>query len=292
MLENMPTHAQPEVLRMNLTGFILTLKALGIDNILAFDLLDVPSVDAISHGLESLYALGAIDDKVKLTTLGLDVSAFPTEPRVSRMLLESLKENCSWEVLGVASALQVRDLFQPPRGRQAQQTAQIDYETAVADFADVSGDHVTYANVLAEMDDMRFNEHDCKERFLNFLALKRAIEVRRQLSGVLKKFGRITAVGLAGDDGETRSRAIRKCVVAGFFFNVAKLSNDGRYYTLRKRVPVTPASSSVYSTHATKSSEYIVFGESLDGARGAIELRSVSSIEARWLRDLAPHYWE
>lgn len=286
----MKSQTTPEILRSNLTSFILTLKSLGVDNILAFDLMDVPSVDALSHGLETLYALGAIDDNVQLTDLGLDMSSFPTEPRVSRMLLESLSAGCSWEVLAVASALQVRDLFTRPRGKRAQQN--IDYEAAMAMVVDPSGDHVTFANLLTEMDDRHLKEQECRDRFINYLALKRAMEVRQQLSNFLRKFGRVQALGVVGDDGQARSRAIRRCVTAGFFFNVAKLASDGRYYTLRKQILVTPSSSSVLSLGTTIASEYIVFGETLDGSRGGIEVKAVSSIEARWLRELAPHYWE
>jgi hypothetical protein len=92
--------------------------------------------------------------------------------------------------------------------------------------------------------------------------------------------------------GEESSKAILKCVTAGFFFNVAKLNNDGRYYTIRgnQNILVTPSQSSIFHTHGSYS-EYIIFCETHDGARGGIELRSVSSIDPRWLRELAPHYW-
>jgi HrpA-like RNA helicase len=203
----------------------LTLKALGVENVLAFDLMDVPSVDALSHGLELLYALGAINDKTNLTKLGMDMSTFPTEPAVARMLLESLSAGCSWEVLGVAAALQVRALFHKPRGRRQQQL--LDYEAAVSSLADPSGDHVTYANLLAEAEDRALDEEECKENFINYIALKRALEVRNQLARFLRQFGRVQAIGITGD--ESRSKAIRRCVTAGFFFNVAKLANDGHY---------------------------------------------------------------
>lgn len=290
-IDEMKPQIPPEILRTNITSFVLTLKALGVDNILAFDMMDVPSVDSLSHALESLYALGAIDDRTELTDLGLDMSSFPTEPRVSRMLLESLSEGCAWEVLAVASALQVRDLFRRPRNTHGQQQM-IDYEAAMADISDPSGDHVTFANLLAEMDDRDMDEEECRERFINFVALKRAMEIRRQLSGCLRQFGQVKAMGLTGDDGQIRSRAIRRCVTAGFFFNVAKLDNDGCYYTLRKHILVAPAPTSILATSQTSPSEYIIFGETLDGARGGIELRAVSKIDARWLRQLAPHYWQ
>jgi ATP-dependent RNA helicase DDX35 len=290
LLNHMDQSTSPEILRTNLTSFILTLKALGVDNILAFDMMDLPGVDALSHGLESLYALGAIDDKTNLTKLGMDMSAFPTEPRVSRMLLESLQEGCAWEVLAVASALQVRSLFFKPRGGSRNQQQQLDYEAAMSQLADTSGDHVTYANVVAEQDDRDMDQEECKERFINYVALRRVMQVRNQLARFLRNHGRVRAMGTAA--GDERSKAIRKCVTAGFFFNVAKLGNDGRYYTIRgkQNILVTPSQSSIFHSHGTHS-EYITFGETHDGARGGIELRSVSSIDSRWLRELAPHYW-
>ena len=173
----MKQQTPPEVLRTNLTSFILTLKALGVDNVLAFDLMDIPSVAALTYGLECLYALKAIDDKTQLTQLGLDMSAFPVEPRVSRMLLESLDLKCSWEVLAVAAALQVRDLFMKPKARQQQQL--IDYDHAMSEIVDVSGDHVTYANLFSTIDDRgggrRVNADECREMFVNYVALKRAL---------------------------------------------------------------------------------------------------------------------
>ena len=290
-LTEMEETTPPEILRTNLTSFILTLKALGVDNILAFDLMDLPGVESLSHGLESLYALGAIDDETKLTKLGLDMSSFPTEARVSRMLLESLKEGCAKEVAGVAGALQVRSLFVSLHGAAARrQQQQLDYEAAITQVADTSGDHVTYANVLSEHDDRNFDREDCKELFLDYVALRRVIEIRKQLLRFLRKFGGVRSLGMA--TVEERSKAIRKCVTAGFFFNVAKLKNDGRYYTIRgnHNILVTPSQSSIFHIHG-KYSEYIVFCETHDGARGGIELRSVSSIDPRWLRELAPHYW-
>ena len=283
MMDQMQEATPPEILRSNLTGFILTLKALGIHNVLSFDLMDPPSVDALSHGLECLYALGAIDDKTELTLRGIDMSAFPTEPRVSRMLLESLEMGCSWEVLAVASVLQIRSLFLQPRT----QRQKLDYHTALEELVDRSGDHVTYANLVAEMDDRDMDQEECKEKFINRVALVKAMEVRNQLARFLKRYGRVQAMGVTGEE---RSRAIRKCVTSGFFFNVAKLANDGSYYTVRGKHLVQVSPTSVLHSHG-ETSEYIVFGETHDGRRGGIEIRSCSTIDARWLRELAPHYW-
>ena len=289
--EKMQAQTLPEIVRTNLTSLVLTLKALGVDNILTFEFMDLPGIDSISHALETLYALGAMDGKTNLTALGMDLSRFPTEPRVSRMLLESLSEKCSWEVLAVASALQVRDLLHKPHSKNHQKT--LDYQEAMSEFADPSGDHVTYANILSELEDRQWGEEDCKERFIHFAAARRACEIRRQLARFLSRFGAVNALGITDGDGTLRSKAIRRSVTAGFFFNIAKLGSDGRYYTLRKDILVTPSSNSVFSTHGgLMGTEYIVYGETVDGMRGGIELKAVSTVEASWLKSIAPHYWE
>jgi hypothetical protein len=63
----------PEIQRCNLTTLIMTIKALGVKNVLSFDLMSVPTVEALSHGLESLYALGVLDGEAELTVLGKEM---------------------------------------------------------------------------------------------------------------------------------------------------------------------------------------------------------------------------
>lgn len=60
-------HAIPEVQRSNLAWMALQLKALGIDQVMAFDFISQPSAEAMMRGLELLYALGAVDDRCRLT---------------------------------------------------------------------------------------------------------------------------------------------------------------------------------------------------------------------------------
>ena len=281
--ETLPERSTPEMLRCNLTACVLTIKALGVQNVAEFEMLDTPSSEALQHALESLYALDAIDDHTNLTARGLDLSSFPTEPRISRMLLESLSLGCSWDVLSVASALQVRDIFlRKPRGAQRA----LDYEASMTEVSDPSGDHVTLANVLSEFEDHGMNESDCRERYWNYGAIRRALSIRKDLAGFLRRFGKVESYM-----GNDRSEVIRKCVTAGFFFNVAhRSSNDGRYSTLKGKHPVAIAPSSVL--HQGRPNAYVLFSESVDDSRGEVELRCVSSIEAKWLREMAPHYWK
>ena len=47
--------------RSDLTGPMLQLKAMGIENLTKFDFLDSPPAEAMIRGLEQLHALGALD---------------------------------------------------------------------------------------------------------------------------------------------------------------------------------------------------------------------------------------
>jgi HrpA-like RNA helicase len=286
MTKSMTVNTLPEVLRTNLSSFLLTLKALGIKNILAFDLMTIPSVPALSQGLESLYVLGAIDDQTDLTPLGEIMAEFPTEPQVSKMMLESLKSHCSKEILCVAAVLQVRSLFYQPRTPKQN----IDFDSALRDIVDCKSDHVTCIKLMQMNDATPFNEEDCKEYFVNYSALKRANEVRKQLSNCLRRYGQIEEIENAQSDEEV-SACIRKCVTSGYFSNTAKLGSDGRYYSLRGSHMISISTGSMFQRFGL-SSEYILFGETYDGVRGGIEVRFVSAIEGKWLRDIAPHYWD
>eukprot|EP00551_Chaetoceros_affinis_P009695 CAMPEP_0203677802 /NCGR_PEP_ID=MMETSP0090-20130426/29628_1 /ASSEMBLY_ACC=CAM_ASM_001088 /TAXON_ID=426623 /ORGANISM="Chaetoceros affinis, Strain CCMP159" /LENGTH=764 /DNA_ID=CAMNT_0050544811 /DNA_START=41 /DNA_END=2332 /DNA_ORIENTATION=+ len=279
MLKSMKLNTLPEVLRTNLSSFLLTLKALGIKNVLAFDLMTIPSVPALCQGLESLYVLGAIDDQTNLTSLGGIMAEFPTEPQTSKMMLESLELNCSKEILCVAAVQQVRSLFYQPRTPKQN----IDYDNALREIVDNKSDHVTCVKLMQMNDATPLNDEDCREYFVNYSALKRAKEVRKQLSNCLRRHGKIEGLDEYADSEEEISAKIRRCVTAGYFSNSAKLGNDGRYYSLRGKHMISISKTSVFERFGL-SSEYILFGETYDGMKGGIEVRFVSAIEGKWLR--------
>jgi ATP-dependent RNA helicase DHX8/PRP22 len=78
----LPAVTRPEILRANLGGVVLQLKALGVDDVLSFPLLDPPPRAALVRSLELLYALGALDDAGKMTRVGDAMARFPLEPMV------------------------------------------------------------------------------------------------------------------------------------------------------------------------------------------------------------------
>ena len=93
---HMLAHAtRPEILRANLGGVVLQLKALGVGDVLEFPLLDPPPRAALLRSLELLYALGALDDSGALTPVGTSMARFPLEPMVRAAPRGVLEMACS-----------------------------------------------------------------------------------------------------------------------------------------------------------------------------------------------------
>ena len=109
----------PEIQRTNLAATVLQLKAMGINDLIHFDFMDAPPVEAMIHALEMLHTLSALDDEGLLTRLGRRMAEFPLEPNLSKMLIMSVHLQCSDEILTIVSMLSVQNVFYRPKEKQA-----------------------------------------------------------------------------------------------------------------------------------------------------------------------------
>ena len=66
----------PEIQRTNLAATLLQLKAMGINNLIDFDFMDAPPLEAMITALTQLHTLSALDDDGLLTRLGRRVCNF------------------------------------------------------------------------------------------------------------------------------------------------------------------------------------------------------------------------
>jgi pre-mRNA-splicing factor ATP-dependent RNA helicase DHX15/PRP43 len=65
--EELIDNTYPEILRSNLANTVLTLKKLGINDLVHFDFMDPPAPETLMRALELLNYLGALDDDGNLT---------------------------------------------------------------------------------------------------------------------------------------------------------------------------------------------------------------------------------
>ena len=73
-----------------LTTKNFSLKAMGINDLLAFDFMDPPPMETLVTAMETLYQLGSLDDEGLLTRLGRRMAEFPLDPMLCKILIMSV----------------------------------------------------------------------------------------------------------------------------------------------------------------------------------------------------------
>merc|ERR1719447_546019 len=210
----------PEIQRTNLAATVLQLKAMGINDLLHFDFMDSPPVEAMIHALELLHTLSALDDEGLLTRLGRRMAEFPLEPNLSKMLIMSVSLGCSDEILTIVSMLSVQNVFYRPKEKQAIA------DQRKAKFNQPEGDHLTLLAVYNSWKNNKFSSAWCYENFVQQRTLKRSQDVRKQLLGIMDRH-KLDVVSC----GQSTTRG-QKAICSGFFRNAAKKDPQEGYRTL------------------------------------------------------------
>ena len=165
-LNEMLLTTTPEIQRINLGFTVLTMKAMGINNLLTFDFMDPPPRQALVSAMEQLYKLGALDEEGLLTKLGRKMAEFPQDPPLSKMLLASVDLGCSNEILTIIAMIQTGNIFYRPRERQAKA------DQKRAKFFQAEGDPLTLLAVYEAWKASNFSGPWC---FENFEKIRKAI---------------------------------------------------------------------------------------------------------------------
>ena len=276
---DLPESTTPEIQRTNLSGVVLMLKSLGINDLIAFDFMDPPAPDMLIRSLEQLYALGALNDKGELTKIGRQMAEFPTDPMLAKSVLAADKEGCVDEVLSIIAMLgEASALFYRPKDKKLQA------EAARARFTvKEGGDHLTYLNVWNQWVDSDFSYVWARENFLQQRTLTRARDVRDQLAKLCDR------VEVAPSTcGASNLPPIQRAITAGFFPNAARLQRSGdSYRTVKNNLTVHIHPSSVLMEVKPK---WVIFFELVLTSKEF--MRSVLPVKNEWLTELAPHFYK
>ncbi|MBO6243086.1 MAG: DEAD/DEAH box helicase, partial [Clostridia bacterium] len=266
----------PEIQRTNLANVVLLLKSLKIDDLLEFDFMDPPPPDTILNSMYQLWQLGALDNNGDLTELGKVMVEFPLDPALSKILIVSEKYGCSSEIATIVSMLNVQSIFIRPKDHEKQA------DLARERFYVPESDHLTLLNVYEEW---RLNDNSkewANENYLNYKSLKKVNDVRKQIVLIMQN-NNIELVSCKNNWED-----VRKCIVAGYFLNAAKLKGIGEYVNLRTGIPcVLHPSSAIYSLGYTP--DYCVYHELIMTSKEYMSC--VTAIESSWLVEVVPDFF-
>ncbi|RYH32055.1 ATP-dependent RNA helicase [archaeon] len=281
---SLDTNPPAEMQRVDISWAVLQLKALGIHDVLHFDFLSPPSSDSMIFALELLYSLGAIDDCCSITDLGAKMAEMPLEPRVAKCLLSSFDHGCCEEMLTIAAMVTVEYPFISQR-RQASQESKVKLQKDMEHFAILGSDHLTLLRIYQEFTESNYAASWCDSMSLQFRILSRAKEIRYNLTNMLKRFkNEGDVLSSCGQD----DKAVRRCLVSGFFSQAARLLADGKYHTLRGDVKVDAHPQSVVEQFGAPA-EWVIYHEVIHSK--ATYIREISKIDPMWLHELAQHYY-
>ncbi|RCH94132.1 DEAH-box ATP-dependent RNA helicase prp22 [Rhizopus stolonifer] len=264
----------PEIQLLNLSMTVLTLKAMGINDLLHFDFMDPPPENNLIQALEQLYALQALDDEGLLTRLGRKMAEFPLEPQLSKMLIQSVDLGCSEEILTIVAMLTAQNVFYRPKEKQAQA------DQKKAKFHQPEGDHLTLLTVYNGWKGSKFSNAWCFDNYIQARSMKRAQDVRKQLLGIMDRYRH--DIVSCGRNYTKVSRAL----VSGYFRNAAKKDPQEGYKTLLEGTPVYIHPSSALFN---KGPEWVIYHEIVFTSKEY--MREVTAIDPKWLTEAAPTFF-
>ncbi|KAM9733908.1 putative ATP-dependent RNA helicase DHX40 [Menidia menidia] len=284
----MPEYTVPEIQRTSLTAVILTLKCLGVHDVIRFPYLDCPEERFILEALKQLYQFDAIDRKGSVTKLGELMVEFPLHPGLTRALLKAASFGCQDLLLPVAAMLSVENIFIRPGKPENQKEAEEKHKGLAAKTGGMN-DFATLLSVFQSCKDSERPSAWCKDNWIHWRALKSAFNVETQLRDILFRLQQKRDFPKETHDCN-KSELFRRCLCSGYFTNVARRSFGKVFCTMDghgSMVHIHP-SSSLFDQEGEL--DWIVFHDVLVTSR--MYIRTVCPIRYEWVKDLLPKLHE
>ncbi len=275
--EQREAFTQPEILRSNLAGVILQMKALRLGRVERFPFVESPDPRLVREGYRTLHELGAIDGEGELTDVGRRLARLPIDPRLGRMILASGEEDCVREVLVVAAALSIQD----PRDRPHDRRDEADAAHEV--FRDERSDFLSILNLWEAWRERRRHLSQrklarwCRAHFLSMMRMREWEDVHRQLRELASELGLHTRKESGDCD------AVHRALLAGLVTQVGRLDDGFEYQgTHGIRFHLFPG-----STLFAEKPRWVMCAELVRTNR--LYARMCAPVRPRWIERAASH---
>jgi ATP-dependent helicase HrpA len=271
--------ADPEILRSSLAAVILRMKALRIGNVEDFPFIDPPNPRMVADGYQLLQELGAVDEANELTQTGWQLSRFPIDPRIARMVLAAQREKCLQEVLIIASALSIQD----PRERPFERAEAAD--RAQEQFQEERSDFLAYLKLWSFFEEaLKHKKSNRKlidllhEHFLSHRRMREWRDIHGQLAALVRE------LDMKPNEEPASHEQIHRALLAGLLGNIGTKSDDGPEYIGARgiRFLIFPGSGLRKS-----QPKWVMAAELVETTR--LYARNAARIAPEWIEPLAVH---
>ena len=194
------------------------------------------------------------------------------DPSLAKLvIMSSSSYRCSEEMVTIVSMLSVPSVFYRPKERLEESDA------AREKFFVHDSDHLTLLTVYQQWVSNGCKDGWCVKHFLHPKALRRAQEIRQQITDIMTS-NKMELVSCGYD-----LDVVRECICSGFYHQAAKRRGLGEYVNLRTSVTM-----SLHPTSALYNSgdppDYVVYHELILTSKEYMSC--VTAVDAHWLADL------
>jgi ATP-dependent helicase HrpA len=280
--ESSAQYTDPEIRRTSLAGVILQMDILGLPAIEQFPLIDPPQPALVREGYKALQDIGAIDENRKLTKLGRDISRFPTDPHLARMIVQAHDEGALPEILILVSFLSIQDVRERPTEKAEAA------DLAHKQWMDSKSDFITILNLwnFIETERGAGGSHGklrklCKKNFINY---RRVMEWRNLWNDL-----RATVRDLkwkaptSGNLKDYHYDLVHRSLLAGLPANLGLKGEDREFTAARNRKFFIFPGSGLFK----KPPEWVLTFALVETTK--LYARIVGEIKPEWMEDVAPH---
>ena len=230
--ESRQLYTTEEIYRTDLSEVVLRMAELDITDFESFDFISPPGKEGILGAIDTLNLLGALNEDSTLSHIGKMMTEFPLEPRVSRILVESIMRYP--EVLDealIAAFLSTTSPFVLPPGEE------MDARKAHHAFRDIQGDFVSYVRLFRTYTSMKNQERFCKNNYLDEKVMYEIVNIKQQLEEEVAALGIPITGGGSMDD-------YLCCIAAGMIQFVCVREGRENYRSLTAdHISIHPGSS-------------------------------------------------
>lgn len=242
-----PEFAEPEILRMPIEGVVLQLKAMNLQHVINFPFPTPPDRQALAASEKILTYLSAISSTGQITSTGSTISLFPLSPRFGRILTVGHLHGCLPYTIALVAGLSAPDIFVPEnqvvgtaplKGEDEFLTNSERMEEDIRNnlrrkfnevhknfcFLDDKSDAIKLLQVVGEYAHEPTEEW-CQQHFVRAKVLKEILQLRRQITDLLRSnipaFAGLKFEEKLEPPSPKQVKALKQMVAAGFIDHVA-----------------------------------------------------------------------
>ena len=242
-----------EIYRTDLSEVVLRMAELGITDFDKFDFISPPQKEGLLGAVQTLNLLKAIEKDGTLSKTGKLMVEFPLEPRVSRIIVESIMRypEVLEEVLIASSFLSANSPFVLPPGEE------MDARKAHHSFRDLQGDFVSYVKLFKNYVSASNKEKFCRNNYLDERVMAEILNIKIQLEEIVSQRLQLPITGGGSMDDYLC------CIASGMIQFVCVREGRETYRSLTADHITIHPGSSMFRTNPL----YIVAGEIVKTSR-------------------------